>query len=73
MIDAATLEPDAVPHEPDALPSEIVTFPAAYLCEIRADWKFMKVGVVGQRWFILSTLQLAISLHLFFIAREPLL
>ena len=42
-INAADLEPTEIPREASGVRGEVVTFPAATLCEFRADWKFMKV------------------------------
>ena len=43
------LRPGDVPKEVGELEGETVRFPPAFLCEIRADWKFMKVRVVATK------------------------
>ena len=41
-LDVASLRPETVEQEASAIVGETLKFPPAHLCEVRADWKFMK-------------------------------
>ena len=44
FIDPEQLQPELVEKEASEIPGAVIRFPPSHLCEVRADWKFMKAS-----------------------------
>ena len=51
-IDPQSLEPDAIEKQACDIPEPADSFPASHLCEVRADWKFMKAVCAPKLQFL---------------------